>query len=152
MRWIGLSGIVAICAVALLSLALDRADAWGALAVGRVPGAGTVTVSVVGKATEDIARKRALKACRTAKNGNDSARSACAVVATFRQECFAFAGAEWAIAADEQSARKTVAAKCSGGPCTLVSGCGTRVDWSWWKHLTGRVASARAPTSGPNRA
>ena len=128
-KWIGLSGVVLICALALLYLAVGRSDAWGALAVGRAPGAGTVTVSVVGKATEDIARKKALEACRIAKNGNDAARSACAVVATFHQECFAFAGAEWAIAADEQSARKAAAAKCSGGRCTVVSGCGTRTAW-----------------------
>jgi hypothetical protein len=129
MKWIGLSGIVLICALALLYLVVGRSDAWGALAVGRAPGAGTVTVSVVGKATEDIARKKALESCRIAKNGNDAARSACEVVATFHQECFAFAGAEWAIAADEQSARKAAAAKCSGGPCTVVSGCGTKTAW-----------------------
>jgi hypothetical protein len=100
--------------------------------VGRAPGGGTVTVSVVGRATEEIARKRALEACRTAKNGSDAARSACAIVATFHLECFAFAGAEWAIAADEQSARKAAAAKCSGGACTVVSGCGTS---RWWNTL-----------------
>jgi hypothetical protein len=116
---------VLICAVAILHLALDRGDAWGALAVGRAPGAGTVTVSVVGKATEGMARKRALEACRTAKNGNGAARSACEIVATIRRECFAFAGAEWAIAVDEQSARQAATAKCNGGPCRVVSGCGT---------------------------
>jgi hypothetical protein len=126
---IALSGVVLICTLALLYLAVGRADAWGALAVGRAPGAGTVTVSVVGKATKDIAREAALQACRIAKNGNDAARLACAVVATFHQECFAFAKAEWAIAADEQLARKAAAAKCSGGPCTVVSGCGTRTAW-----------------------
>jgi hypothetical protein len=129
MKWIGLSGIVLICALALLYLAVGRSGAWGALAVGRAPGAGTVTVSVVGKATKEIAREAALQACRIAKNGNDAARSACEVVATFHQECFAFAGAEWAIAADEQSARKAAAAKCSGGSCTVVSGCGTKTAW-----------------------
>lgn len=148
MRWIGLIGIAAICAAALLSVAMARADAWSAIAVERALGAGTVTVSVVGKATEDIARKRALEACRTAKNGNDAARSACAVVATFHRECFAFAGAEWAIAADEQSARKAAAAKCSGGPCSVVSGCGTSAAWRWWRHLT-RLVSEYGPMDGP---
>ena len=94
MKWIALSAIALVCALALLYLAVGRADAWGALAVGRAPGAGTVTVSVVGKATKDIAREAALQACRIAKNGNAAARSACAVVATFHLECFAFAGAE----------------------------------------------------------
>ena len=131
MRWIGLSGIVLICALALLYLAVGRSDAWGSLAVGRSPGAGTVTVSVVGKATKEIAREAALQACRIAKNGNDAARSACAVVATFHQECFAFAGAEWAVAADESSARKAAAAKCSGASCTVVSGCGTQGRRIW---------------------
>lgn len=125
-RWIRLGGAGLICALALVYLKVGRSDAWGALAVGRAPDAGTVTVSVVGKATEDLARKRALEACRTAKNGNDAARSGCEIVATFHQECFAFAGAEWAIAVDEQSARKAATAKCSGGKCTVVSGCGTR--------------------------
>ena len=69
MRWIGLIGIAAICAAALLSVAMARADAWSAIAVGRALGAGTVTVSVVGKATEDIARKRALEACRMRRTG-----------------------------------------------------------------------------------
>jgi hypothetical protein len=128
-KWIGLSSVVLICSLSLLYLAVGRSAAWGALAVGRVPGAGTVTVSVVGKASEEIAREAALQACRIAKNGNVAARSACAVVATFHLECFAFAGAKWAVAADEQSARKAAAAKCSGGLCTVVSGCGTRTAW-----------------------
>jgi hypothetical protein len=145
MRWIGLIVIAAIAAAVLLSAAMARAAAWSALAVGRAPGVATVTVSVVGKASEDIARKRAIQACRTAKNGNDAARSARSVVVTFHQECFAFAGAEWAIAADEQSARTTAAAKCSGGPCTVVSGCGTRNGWIWRKHLT-RLFSEYGPT------
>jgi len=128
-KWVGLS-VLLICALTSLYLAAGRSDAWGALAVGRAPGAGAVTVSVVGKNTETIAREAALQACRSAKKGNDAARSACADVATFHLKCFAFAGAEWAIAADEQSARKAAAAKCSGVACTVVSGCGTRRWWS----------------------
>ena len=122
-KWAGLS-VLLIGTLAWIYTAADRGDAWGALAVGRAPGAGAVTVSVVAKATENIARGAALQACRSAKNGNDAARSACAVVATFHRECFAFAGAEWAIAVDEKSARKAAAAKCSGAACTIVSGCG----------------------------
>ena len=128
MKWIGLSGVVLICALALLYLAVGPSEAWSALAVGRAPFAGTVTVSVVGKATEDLARKRALEACRTAKTGS-AARLACAVVATFHRECFAFAGAEWAIAVDEQSARKAATAKCSGDRRRVISGCGIRIVW-----------------------
>ena len=128
-RWKELifSGVTAaLCAVALHSAAMATSKAWSALAVGKAPGAGSLTVSVVGKATEEIARARALDACRNAKNGTAAARSACAIVATFHQECFAFAGSEWAIADDEQSARKTAAAKCTAGACTLVSGCGNK--------------------------
>jgi hypothetical protein len=128
MKWIGLSSVVLICALALLYLAVGPSEAWSALAVGRAPFAGTVTVSVVGKATEDLARKRALEACRTAKTGS-AARLACAVVATFHRECFAFAGAEWAIAVDEQSARKAATAKCSGDRRRVISGCGIRTVW-----------------------
>ena len=128
-KWVGLS-VLLISALTSLYLAAGRSDAWSALAVGRSPGAGTVTVSVVGRATEEIARQRALEACRTAKNGSDAARAACAIVATFHQECFAFAGAEWAIAADEQSAREAAAAKCNGDKCRVASGCGTRRWWS----------------------
>jgi hypothetical protein len=61
--------------------------------------------------------------------GTEAARSACAVVATFHRKCFAFAGGEWAIAADETSARKAAAAKCSGDKCRVASGCDTRSAW-----------------------
>ena len=128
-KWAGLS-VLLICALTWLYVMVGRSDPWGALAVGRAPGAGAVTVSVVAKPTEDIARGAALQACRSAKNGNDAARSACTVAATFHRGCFAFAGTEWAIAADEKSARNAAAAKCSGAACTVVSGCGTRRWWS----------------------
>jgi hypothetical protein len=122
-KWIGLGGAGLICALALIYLTLSRSEAWGALAVGRAPAGGIVTVSVVGKASEDVARKIAIDACRNANSANEATRSACAVVATFRQKCFAFAGSEWAVAADEPSARQAAAAKCSGDRCRLVSGC-----------------------------
>ena len=128
-KWAGLS-VLLICALTWLYIMVGRSGPWGALAVGRAPGAGAVTVSVVAKPTEDIARGAELQACRSAKNGNDAARSACTVAATFHRGCFAFAGADWAIAADEKSARNAAAAKCSGAACTVVSGCGTRRWWS----------------------
>jgi hypothetical protein len=122
-RWIGLGGAGLVCALALIYLTLGRSDAWGALAIGRAPAGGIVTVSVVGKASEGVARNMAIDACRNANSANEATRSACAVVATFRQKCFAFAGSEWAVAADEPSARQAAAAKCSGDRCRLVSGC-----------------------------
>ena len=64
-----------------------------------------VTASVVGKPTVDEARKAALSSCRSAKSGSDQARSACVVVGTFQNECFAFAEAKWVLAATEQAAR-----------------------------------------------
>lgn len=133
-RWIGLGGAALICAGALIYLTVGRSDAWGALAVGTAPAGGMVTVSVVGKATEDLARNMAFDACRNAKSGSDAARSACTVVATFRRKCFAFAGREWAIAADEQSARKAAAAKCSGDRCRVVSGCSPHTAWRSGKY------------------
>ena len=128
-KWLGLSGVLLICVLVFLYQVGSRSHAWGALAVGKAPGSGAVTVSVVSKSTENIARGAALQACRSAKNGNEAARSACAVVATFHRGCFAFAGGEWAIASDETSARKAAAAKCSGATCAVVSGCGTNTDW-----------------------
>ena len=126
---IGLSAFLLICVLTFLYQVGSRSHAWGALAVGKAPGAGAVTVSVVGKNTENIAREAALQACRSAKNGTEAARSACAIVATFHRKCFAFAGGEWAIAADETAARKAAAAKCRGAACTVVSGCGARTAW-----------------------
>jgi len=43
---------------------------------------------IVGKPTEDEARKAALESCRSAKSGSDEAQSACVVVGTFQNhEC-----------------------------------------------------------------
>ena len=50
------------CLVALSFLGVSRADAWGALAIGAPPDRSqAVTASVVGKPTEDEARKAALE-------------------------------------------------------------------------------------------
>jgi MFS family permease len=122
-KWVGLGVVLVIGVLTFLYQVGNQSHAWAALAVGKAAGGGTVTVSVVGQTTENVAREAALQACRSAKYGNEAARSACAVVATFHRDCFAFAGAEWAIAADEASARKAAAAKCSGTACRVVSGC-----------------------------
>ena len=117
-----LSCLGAASMFALSLLGVSQADAWGALAVGAADN-NTVTASVIGKATEDEARKSALEVCRTAKNGADKARSACAVVSTFQNQCFAFASAEWVLAANEQTARTEAAAKCHRATCPINSGC-----------------------------
>jgi len=121
-RVFGWSCFGAASVFALSFLGVSQADAWGALAVGAADN-NTVTASVIGKATEDEARKVALESCTTAKGGADKARSVCAVVSTFQNQCFAFAGAEWVLAANEQVARTEAAAKCHGATCPINSGC-----------------------------
>jgi Putative ParB-like nuclease len=69
---------------------------------------------VEAKPTEDEARKAALESCRSAKCESDKARSACVVVGTFQNQCFAFAGANWVLAATEQAARAQAVANCYG--------------------------------------
>ena len=124
MTWVGRVGCGAICVLVLLFSGVNRARAWGALAIGKTyEDIQTATAGVVGKATEDEARQAALELCRTAKNESDAARSACAVVKTFENQCFAFAGPRWVLAANEQAARGLAAAKCYGSSCAVNSGC-----------------------------
>ena len=124
MKWIVRSCWGGACLVAVSFLGVSRADAWGALAIGAPPDRSqAITASVVGKPTEDEARKAALESCRSAKSGSDQARSACVVVGTFQNQCFAFAGANWVLAATEQAARVQASANCYGRACTISSGC-----------------------------
>ena len=124
MKWIVRSCWGGACLVAVSFLGVSRADAWGALAIGSPPDRSqAITASVVGKPTEDEARNAALESCRSAKSGSDQARSACVVVATFQNQCFAFAGANWVLAATEQAARVQAFANCYGRACTIGSGC-----------------------------
>ena len=112
------------CLVTASFLGVSRADAWGALAIGAPPDRSqAITASVIGKPTEDEARKAALESCRSAKSGSDQARSACVVVGTFQNQCFAFAGANWVLAATEHAARVQASANCYGQACTISSGC-----------------------------
>ena len=78
MTWAARVGCGAMCVLLLLFSGVNRARAWGALAIGKTyEDTQTATAGVVGKATEDEARQAALKSCRTAKNKSDAARSAC---------------------------------------------------------------------------
>jgi hypothetical protein len=123
MRWIGRSCVGAAFALVLLLLWVNRAGAWGAVAVG-ISGDNTVSATVVDKATEAEAREAALQACRTAKGGDENARSLCAVVGTFENQCVATVGPSWAIGANEQEARETAIAKfCSPAEPRLRGAC-----------------------------
>ena len=123
MTWTRRSCFCATYALVLLFLGVSRAGAWGALAVGVSPdNLQTATAPVVGKATEDEAREASLAACRTAKGGADQARSLCTIVGTFQNQCFAFAGPGWSIAAHEEAARVEAVAKCRSSSCTLKTG------------------------------
>jgi hypothetical protein len=124
MKGIGRSCCGGACLVAVSFLGVSRADAWGALAIGEPPDRSQgITAGVVGKATEDEARKAALESCRATKNGSEQARAACVVVATFQNKCFAFAGAHWVLSTTEQVARVLAFANCYGRACTVSSGC-----------------------------
>jgi hypothetical protein len=132
MRWIGRS--LSIAGVILVLLAawmnLRPTGTWGAVAVGiSVYNASSVLTTVVGKASEAEAREAVLQACRNNSRAAEDARSACAVVSTFENQCVATVGPRWVIAADEQAARDEAIAKfCSPaepllrGPCTQVGG------------------------------
>jgi hypothetical protein len=123
MRWIGRSCVGAAFALVLLSLWVNKAGAWGAVAVG-ISTDNTVSATVVRKATEAEAREAALQACRTAKGGAENAQSLCAVVGTFENQCVATVGPRWAIAASEQEVREEAIAKfCSPAELRLRGAC-----------------------------
>jgi len=101
------------------------ASEFGAVAVGADPGGSAVTTIVNNKASEDEARLIALRGC-VDSNGSVVARSRCAVVSSFQNQCVASAGRAWAVAATEQDVREEVVAKCrAAGPnpavCVTVS-------------------------------
>ena len=124
MKGIGRSCCGGACLVAVSFLGVSRAGAWGALAIGApLDRSQVITAGVVGKPTEDEARKAALESCRAVKNGSDQARAACVVVGTFENKCFAFAGANWVLSETEQVARVQASANCYGRTCTVSSGC-----------------------------
>jgi uncharacterized protein DUF4189 len=124
MKGIGRSCCGAACLVAVSFLGVSRAGAWGALAIGApLDRSQVITAGVVGKPTEDEARKAAFESCRATKSGSDQARAACVVVGTFQNKCFAFAGANWVLSETEQVARVQASANCYGRACTVSSGC-----------------------------
>jgi hypothetical protein len=126
---IGKSCVGVAFALILLLLLVNRAGAWGAVAVGMSDNT-TISATAAGKATESDAQEAALLACRTpakgvpASSGVDKARSLCAAVTTFQNQCVATAGSQWAIAANEQEAREAVSAKCRAtAGCTVNAYC-----------------------------
>ena len=134
-------------AVVLLAqtLAGPPAGAAGALAVGVAPGGaqdGFAYGMNSNKASTDAARQDAVKACGSAKESNDAARSRCKSVSTFVNKCAAVSmdpkdgtpGVGWAIAATTDEAKKASLAKCEAtagpgraGTCTVSA---TRCDGS----------------------
>ena len=120
----------ALSAAILLLGISTRSDAWVAIAIGATPDNAEVSSSIVaGKPTERAARDGALEACRNA--GGDKAKSRCAVVGAFQNQCVAVAGSAWESAADETIAREQAIAKClaaatprgNPAPATLLA-CG----------------------------
>jgi hypothetical protein len=116
-----LATTVACCAVPQIA----HAGGFGAVAVGADPGGSAVTTIVNNKASEDEARLDALRGCVNS-NGSVAARSRCAIVSSFQNQCVASAGRAWAVAATEQDVREEVVAKCRAvGPnpsvCVTVS-------------------------------
>ena len=96
----------------------------GAIAVGLprdVAAEGFAFGSSVNKARIDEARTEALRGCKKESPGVDKrAQALCAVVQSFRNQCFAVAmdpkdatpGVGWSIAADTPTARREALAKC----------------------------------------
>ena len=119
------------------------AAADGALAVGLpndVAQEGFAYGYALNEATPDKARAVALRDCKTESPGVDPrAQALCAVVQTFKNQCFAVAmdpkdatpGVGWAVAADKDAAAREALAKCVAtagddrrGACELsYSGC-----------------------------
>ena len=123
MKGIGRSCWGGACLVAVSFLWMSRADAWGALAIGAPPDRSqAITTSVVGKPTEDEARRlHRVVSLREEwiRRGAIGLRSG----STFQNQCFAFAGANWVLAATEQAAQVQAVANCYGRACTVSSGC-----------------------------
>jgi len=110
-----LAGIIAL---------LDSAAADGALAVGLpkdVAAEGFAYGYALDEATPDKARTQALRDCKTETPGVDPrAQALCAVVQTFKNQCFAVAmdpkdatpGVGWSVAADKEAAAREALARC----------------------------------------
>ena len=107
---------------AMLPLA-SPARAEGAIAVGMpadVAQQGVAFGWVVGYATRQDAEREALKQCHNFKDAPESTRALCAVMRTFKNECFAIAldpeagtpGVGWAILPTSQAAQSKAMADC----------------------------------------
>ncbi len=99
------------------------ARAEGAIAVGMpadVAAEGVAFGWVVGYKTRQEAEREALKQCHEFKEAPESTRALCAVMRTFRNECFAIAldpeagtpGVGWAILPSSQAAQSKAMADC----------------------------------------
>jgi hypothetical protein len=108
---LALTAVAVLGAVALAPISAS-ARGFGAVAVGASPDGASITTTINNKASEDEARREALRACVNFKYGAAEARSRCAVVAAFENQCAATAGPAWAVAATDQAAREEVVAKC----------------------------------------
>ena len=117
----------ALLAAALLGGMLARdehAAAEGALAVGLpsdVAGEGFAYGFALDEPTAEQARAAALRDCKTEAPGVDPrAQALCAVVQTFKNQCFAVAmdpkdatpGVGWAVARDKEAAGREALARC----------------------------------------
>jgi len=123
LRRVTLSLIVAT-AVGSGVLASGSASADGALAIAFPPDIskdGFAIGYTYNYADPEEARNRALESCRTSKSATESVRELCMVIATFRNECFAFAmdpnagtpGVGFSIAADKERAEIRALAFCA---------------------------------------
>ena len=115
---------IAVALLAGMIAQTDLAAADGALAVGEpsdVASEGYAYGFALNKPTRDAASAEALRDCKTPAQGIDPrAQALCAVVQTFKNQCFAVAmdpkdatpGAGWAVAADKDAAARAALAKC----------------------------------------
>jgi uncharacterized protein DUF4189 len=111
--------------LAVVAACPDLATADGALAVGLpsdVAGEGFAYGFSLDQPTADQARAEALQDCKTETPGVDPrAQALCAVVQTFKNQCFAVAmdpkdatpGVGWSIARDKAAAGREALAKCA---------------------------------------
>ena len=116
--------VIAAAVLAGLVAPHGLALADGALAVGLpddVAAEGFAYGYALDEATADVARAQAVRDCKTETTGVDPrAQARCAVVQTFKNQCFAVAmdpkdatpGVGWAIARDKDGASRAALAKC----------------------------------------
>lgn len=131
------AAVFGIASMVLAHGSVDRAWAWGALAVGstgNVARDGYAIGFATNQATEDAAKTTATNNCHDFQ-GAPKATATCAVVTTFHGQCYAFAedpeagtpGVGYAVAADTATAEQKAmdACKATAGP-TRVQFCQAR--------------------------